>query len=93
MYVVQIGQVQTRGNPKNEFNLNKDLLNIPGKPPWSSGECRGLRIWAIVLGREFEFWVHLKTRCKYEPLDGRKTKETIKASHAKKTFINLFDGA
>jgi len=32
--------------------------------PWSSGECRGLTIRAMVLGRGLIFWLHLKTRWK-----------------------------
>jgi hypothetical protein len=30
--------------------------------PWSSGERRGLTVWAMVLGCEFDSRVHLKTR-------------------------------
>ncbi len=30
--------------------------------PWSSGERRGLTVWAMVLGCEFNSRVHLKTR-------------------------------
>ncbi len=30
--------------------------------PWSSGECQGLTVWAMVLGCGFNSRVHLKTR-------------------------------
>ncbi len=33
-----------------------------GEAPWSSGERQGLRAWAMVLGREFNSQVRLKTR-------------------------------
>jgi hypothetical protein len=32
------------------------------KALWSSGEHRGLMVWAMILGREFDSRVHLKTR-------------------------------
>ena len=44
---------------------------------WSSGQRRGLTIQAMVLGRGFESRLHLKTRWKDGPLDGRETVKII----------------
>jgi len=51
----------------------------------------------MVLGRGFKSWLHLKTRWKDGPLDGKKSNEKIKeypngASHPKKYFLvtNIF---
>jgi len=48
----------------------------------------------MVLGRGFESWLHLKTRLKDGPLDGRKSNEKIKAAkwgkpHQKKNLWNF----
>ena len=40
-------------------------LIIPREAPWSSGERQGLTIRAMVLGRGFESWLHLKTRWRW----------------------------
>ena len=48
--------------------------------PWSSGERHGLTIQAMVLGRGFESRLHLKTRWKDGPLDGRKIMKDNKDS-------------
>ena len=50
------------------------------KAPWSSGECRELTIRAIVLGNGLESQLHLETRWKDGPLDGRKITKIIKTA-------------
>ncbi len=47
-----------------ECSLRNDLVitAFHREAPWSRGERQGLTVWAMVLGREFDSNVHLKTR-------------------------------
>ena len=56
------------------------MKSMIGEAPWSSGERCGLTIQAMVLGRGFESRLHLKTRWKNGPLDGRKIMKEDKCS-------------
>ena len=47
---------------------------------WSSGERHGLTIQTMVLGCGFESRLHLMTRWKDGPLDGRKITKIIQAA-------------
>ena len=70
-----------------------DLFNnntTTWEAPWSSGEGQGLTIQAMVLGREFESWLHLKTRWKDGPLDGRKIPKIIMTAKWGKSHRNFF---
>ncbi len=59
-------------NAANVFSNNREFIvryysvlisfEFKWEAPWSSGERWGLTVWAMVLGRKFNFQVHLKTR-------------------------------
>jgi hypothetical protein len=60
----QLSIIKTCWSNKNNF-ITEDTMETAshfGEAPWSSGECWGLTVWAMVLGHEFNSWVRLKTR-------------------------------
>jgi len=61
--------------------------------PWSSGECRGLTIRAMVLKREFKSKFHLKTRWKkMDQLMAENITKIIKASKWGKSRQKILKG-
>ena len=63
--------------------------------PWSSGERQGLTIRAMVLGRGFESWLHLKTRWRWTTRWQKNTKinkdsQMGQVTSKKKKFLMFF---